>query len=933
MKRIGFIPREAPIHLYIPQNQHFRKPSELLILHGIKSRRINTFKILRIAFIPQDFNFARINTSGAKELKSLRISTSGNKDLKSLRINTSEKHPGVGYRRQISQVFFPSVCATSPSLLSFRVAILAVFPRECPSTDLTFVMAATKSGTLPNSDRSDPSVTIMKHSAHRADSNRNRRKFLCASLLAIACALSAAPRATDAGVDHSWTNSVGMEMQSIPAGSFMMGADAAPLPKSLTAGIPGVMSERPAQGDFDEAPAHRVTITHDFSIGVTEVSIAQFQQFDPTYQPNPAFAPYASGISWEQAQAFCSWLSEKEGKPYRIPTEAEWEYVARAGTATPFPSGDTQPKPEEANAWGVRNMNTGVAEWIQDWYGIYPSAPQTDPVGPDSGYARVIRGGALDSRENKLNQILPALAPYFARSANRASMAPTFIPRGGGNIGFRVVQAPMPASKPWPAAVQFFQTAAKQSPVDLQDGPDPSKPYYHTHVLFPDLQDRSMPDVGWRLGLARGLGVQYHNSAIQELPNGDMLAAYYNAPVDEDDPDQTILIMRRRRGSEDWDMPEPWPYFADAANAAPVIWNDRGRIWFFWGQPHLMGAFPFAYTTSLNDGVDWAPVQFPNLVGPVGKYVSQPINSVVRAADGTIYLPTDSTGKGAMSAIWATHDDGKTWYDTGGRTAGRHTTLVLSNDGNLLGFGGKNSDIDGRMPLAISKDGGNSYDVVKTPFDPLDSGERPSVIRLASGKLFFVADYNPNHEKHLHKDGAYVALSSDDGATWQMKRLPELLTVGYVTATQGKNGIIHIVTSKNLPNYEIELNEAWISDPAADATTTTSATSIARIAHHVEHYADRKPKAEWSDGRANDGEFLLDGTETFYYPSGRVQWSSTYHLGQKTGTEQFFREDGTKAWEKIYGLDDTWTWTEFDEAGHQMAKSQWKGKTLMDAQF
>jgi formylglycine-generating enzyme required for sulfatase activity len=773
----------------------------------------------------------------------------------------------------------------------------------------------------------------MNRSPRKSNSNRNRWEFLSASLLAMACALSAAPQQAS-GPDHSWTNSVGMQLQSIPAGSFTMGSDDALLPKSLTAGVLGVMSDRPAQGDFDEAPAHRVTITHDFSIGVTEVTIAQYQQFDARYQPNPAFAPYASGISWEQGQAFCKWLSRKEGKPYRLPTEAEWEYVARANTTTPFPSGDTPPKPEEPNSWGVRNMNTGVAEWVQDWYGIYPDAPQTDPVGPDSGYARVVRGGALDSRENKLGQILPALAPYFARSANRASMAPTFIPRGGGgSIGFRVVQAPMPTSKPWHSAVLFFQTAVKQSPVDLHDGPDPAKPYYHTHVLFPDLQGRSMPEIGWRLGLARGLGVQYHNSAVQELPNGDMLAAYYNAPVEEDDPDQTILIMRRRRGSEDWDMPEPWPYFADAANAAPVIWNNGGRIWFFWGQPHLIGAFPFAYTTSLNNGVDWSPVQFPNLVGPVGKYVSQPINSIVRAPDGTIYLPTDSTGKGAMSAIWATHDDGKTWYDTGGRTAGRHTTLVLSTDGNLLGFGGKNSDIHGRMPLAISKDGGKTYDVVKTPFDPLESGERPSVIRLASGKLFFVADYNPNREKHIHKDGAYVALSNDDGATWQMKRLPDILTVGYVTATQGKNGIIHIVTSKNHPNYEIELNEAWISDSAADGTTTTTATTIARISHHVEHYADGKPKAEWSDGRANDGEFLLEGTETFYYASGRVEWSSSFHLGRKTGTEQFFREDGTKTWEKIYGPNETWTWNEFDEAGHRTAQSRWKGKTLMDAQF
>lgn len=757
--------------------------------------------------------------------------------------------------------------------------------------------------------------------------------FLCASFL-----FCGVPGQAQQSLHGAWTDSVGMRLQRIRAGSFAMGADPAPLPQALTAGIPGVMSDRPTYGDFDEQPTHRVTIRHGFSIGVTEVTAAQYRQFDPQFKPNPAYAPYASGVNWEQARAYCQWLSKKEGRPYRLPTEAEWEYVARAGSSTPFPDGDMQPKPEQPNAWGVRDMNTGAPEWVLDWYGPYPSTDQKDPMGPAAGYARVVRGGGLDFRKNKLGETLPAVAPYFARSANRASMAPAFSPRSGGNIGFRVVQAPMPTTKPWPARILFFQTAVKQSTIGVDDGPDPMRPYFHTHVLFPDLQGRSMPDVGWRLGLERGLGVKYHNSAVQEMPNGDLLAAYYNAPVSEDDPDQTILVMRRRHGSEDWDMPDVWPYFADAANAAPVIWNDPGwnapaRIWFFWGQPRLIGAYPFAFTTSTDNGAHWSQVQFPDLVGPVGRYVSQPINSVVRTADGTIYLPTDATGKGAMSAIWATHNNGKTWEDTGGRTAGRHTTLVVGTNGDLLGYGGKNSNIDGRMPLAISKDGGHTYQVVKTPFDPLESGERPSVIRLASGKLFFVADYNPNRMKHIHKDGAYVAWSADDGKTWRMKRLPYVMTVGYVTATQGKNGIIHIVTSKNKPNYEIELNEAWLLDSAATRITTIRATSMRHVSRHVERYPNGKPYAVWSDGQANDGEYLLDGRETFYFPNGHVQWRCNYHLGKKTGVERLFRADGSRVWEKTYSPKDSWTWREFNRANRQTAESEWIGKTLVSVKF
>ena len=79
--------------------------------------------------------------------------------------------------------------------------------------------------------------------------------------------------------------------------------------------------------------------------------------------------------------------------------------------------------------------------------------------------------------------------------------------------------------------------------------------------------------------------------------------------------------------------------------------------------------------------------------------------------------------------------------DEFGRTAGRHTSIVFAKNGELLGFGGKNSNIDGRMPLATSQDDGKTWTKSKLPFDPLASGERPSVIRLRSGRLFFVAAF------------------------------------------------------------------------------------------------------------------------------------------------------------------------------------------------
>jgi hypothetical protein len=276
--------------------------------------------------------------------------------------------------------------------------------------------------------------------------------------------------------------------------------------------------------------------------------------------------------------------------------------------------------------------------------------------------------------------------------------------------------------------------------------------------------------------------------------------------------------------------------------------------------------------TSVDNGATWSDVRFPNLKGPVGKFTPQPINSVVRGRDGAIYLPVD--GAGSTSVLFASRDEGRTLYDTGGRTAGRHTTLVLGKDGSLIGFGGKNSNIGGFMPRSVSRDGGKTWETSKTPFQPLGSGQRPSIIRLASGRLFFVADRFDKKKLGTAGAGALVAISDDDGATWTKRQLPDLVTVGYTTATQAPNGVIHIVTSKNSPAVHVELNEAWVLNGGPETAAF-----------------GRKPKA---------------GIEIMQLPPGRKQW------------------------ERVYS-GDTWTWRLFDERGHVTAESRWRGKTLLDA--
>ena len=194
-----------------------------------------------------------------------------------------------------------------------------------------------------------------------------------------------------------YENSIGVRMLPIPAGTFEMGNPA------------------PAKDSWDESPVHKVTLTNPFFISETEITIEQFQEFKSDFTGPMTDPPYITGVSWYDAVAFCEWLSQKEGKPYRLPSEAEWEYSARAGTETPFWSGEEPPEEGAANPWGLKNVHSGPLEWCSDWHGEYPHKDQKDPIGPAYGIARVVRGGGLDEKD-----------PHFARTTNRAGIAPSF---------------------------------------------------------------------------------------------------------------------------------------------------------------------------------------------------------------------------------------------------------------------------------------------------------------------------------------------------------------------------------------------------------------------------------------------------------------------------------------------------------------------------
>ena len=182
-----------------------------------------------------------------------------------------------------------------------------------------------------------------------------------------------------------------------------------------------------------------VALTKAFSIGVHEVTQAQFQR---VMGSNPSefkgLKNPVENASWREAVEFCSKLSalpaeRAAGRVYRLPTEAEWEYACRAGTKTGYTFGDSDSKlgdyawygknsgskthavgGKQPNAWGLYDMHGNVWEWCRDSHAPYPTGNATDPSGPASGAIRVIRGGGW------------SVTAEFCRSAYRSMFVPSF---------------------------------------------------------------------------------------------------------------------------------------------------------------------------------------------------------------------------------------------------------------------------------------------------------------------------------------------------------------------------------------------------------------------------------------------------------------------------------------------------------------------------
>jgi formylglycine-generating enzyme len=627
-------------------------------------------------------------------------------------------------------------------------------------------------------------------------------RLLLALLAVTVPALAADPPAT-------MTNSIGMSFVRIEPGDFVMG----------TGDEPPQSANEWAKRDYDEAPAHKVKITRAFDLGVTEVTNAQFEQFDPNHKRfrgktgvSKTDDEPVTFVTWHQAVAFCDWLSKKEGKQYRLPTEAEWEYACRAGTSTPFATGDTftaeqanigltkDGKPQttvpvgsyKPNAWGLFDMHGNVLEWCLDWHGPYDKADQTDPVGRTDGYAKIARGWCFHRPERVRDPL------KYWRSANRSG----FLPEDANRLtGLRVARGEMPTTKSLPVVVEPYQKDVKQTPAPIE-GPDAAKPYF-VNWTKDGKNPTIRPDT-------YGPVFDHHNhfGAVCVCPNGDVLMAWYTC-VNEPGRELAEACSRLRVGADQWEPASLFFDVPDVNDHAPVLLTVGKRIYHFCTQS-LRG---WDYASDIvrwsdDNGVTWSkPTIMVSRDDP--KALSQPC-SAFATKDGRIVLACDGDEHKDERLITST-DGGKTWKVAGGdmrATAGRyaiHPAIALREDGQTVSF----LRDPNPMPMQFSKDWGETWTQRPSPFPGIRGGQKAVALKLRSKALLLISMDNAGTV--VPKGGTFAAMSLDDGETWAHVRKLDGVQ-GYMAAAQAPNGLIHVVGTKM---SVVSFNEAWLKEGAA----------------------------------------------------------------------------------------------------------------------
>ena len=577
-------------------------------------------------------------------------------------------------------------------------------------------------------------------------------------------------------------------MVDIPAGSFVMGSENPPMP------------------EWDEAPAHEVTLPA-FRMSATEITNAQYEAFDPAHKALRGYEGFSSAddeavimVSWADAKAYCEWLSRRTGRSFRLPTEEEWEYACRAGTTTAYNTGDTYPEEFwkvqentrfkepvslqvaqfEPNAWGLYDMHGNVEEWCLDAYVPYGHSGRSEA----SPFCRVVRGGSHNTPVR------------FLRSANRSGSLPE---DRSVLLGFRIVEA-APSTQTSPSVLESTQMggsstkwaspvreACFEEPLPYVVAPVDGTPFYsHNH----------QPAVTW-------------------LPGGGLLAIWFSTDAEAG---REMVVLQSQFDGKAW---SPATLFCKVPDrnmtGSALLTLDNGEILHFQGVGDAgeWKDLALAMRRLSADGT-WMPLHY---IEPEHRVRHQVIAGPVVTRDGRILLCCDAGPDGeAGTALHVSKDGGETWEDTSSLIKGIHAGIVELKDGRLMAFGRGNA-IDGRMPCSISADGGYTWTYSATEFPPIGSGQRLVLKRLQEGPLM-LCSFGP--------DGLFVALSYDEGESWPVKKLltdgkkrvldggawtgtftldaTHAEPKGYLACTQSPDGVIHLLSSR----VHYRFNLAWL---------------------------------------------------------------------------------------------------------------------------
>ena len=562
-------------------------------------------------------------------------------------------------------------------------------------------------------------------------------------------------------------------------------------------------------GYWDEKPAHDVTTRHAYRIAVLPVSNAQYEVFDPKHRATRAdlqtFADDdpARFVTWQQATNYCAWLGERTGKDYRLPTEAEWEHAFQTRAAD-------------------LKLGREIENWCADWYGPYSAAAQTDPRGISKGDFRVVRGGSWR-------------APKDGVSPARLGALPT---DSNATIGFRIVEAaPLRGEvleRPKP-------TPVSQSDFDWKPTVDMARPYFAEPLPYVRIPASEAGPL---------FAAHNHDPSLVACNNGDLLAIWYST-IDEAGRELVVASSRLRRGQTQWNDATLFWDTPGRNDHCPVLWADeKGTLYHFNCIATEGGWQKLGLTlrTSHDNGQTWTKARWLQRERRDG---NQAI-SVFRAPDETVYLACDENPSASGgSVLHVSLDGGKHWAPisrdappptfasdkSGAWIAGIHAGVAALADGTLVAVGRENN-IEGKMPMSVSRDGGQSWTYAATPFPGIGGGQRAVLRRLKEGSLLLVS-FTPGSQfrnatgEEFTGHGMFAALSFDGGKTWPFRRLltdgvartldgqgwTKIFTMdathaepaGYLAAIETPDGLINLISS----GVHYRFNTAWLQQTPA----------------------------------------------------------------------------------------------------------------------